>query len=453
MTESEFLARELRKFLGSTAREWMVKGEKYYTNEHDVLTKKRTAIGKDGEKVVIPHLPNNKNIDNQYAKCVDQKMNYSFSNPFTIETEDDEYKELLEDIFDNRFRLKLNKTAEGALNGGIAYLFPTISEQGDFTVKTFESYEVIPFWKDKAHTELEAFLYYYELEGYDGYTQKIYKKAEYYHSGGVKFFDVTESGALIPDVTKEDTTHIVYGEEGYNWARIPLVAFKFNPREIPLIKRVKNLQDGLNLIVSNFADNMQEDARNTILVVHNYDGENLGEFRYNLAAIGAVKVNSRDGSKGGVDKLTVEVNSENYKAIIEIYRKAIIENARGLDTKDINSSGTPNEMNIRSMYSDIDLDANKMELEFKASFEDLLWFIDMYLANVGKGDYEDTKVEIEFVRDIMVNQSQTVTDLRASVGMLSNKTIVEKNPYATKDELTRLENESINLSDDPLQRE
>ena len=36
----------------------------------------------------------------------------------------------------------------------------------------------------------------------------------------------------------------------------------------------------------------------------------------------------------------------------------------GYDGKDSKLSGNPNQMNIKSMYSDIDLDANRMEIEF-----------------------------------------------------------------------------------------
>ena len=36
----------------------------------------------------------------------------------------------------------------------------------------------------------------------------------------------------------------------------------------------------------------------------------------------------------------------------------------GYDAKDDRLSGNPNQMNIQSMYSDIDLDANDMETEF-----------------------------------------------------------------------------------------
>ena len=65
----------------------------------------------------------------------------------------------------------------------------------------------------------------------------------------------------------------------------------------------------------------------------------------------------------------IEVNADNYKAINYIFKKAIIENARGFVAKDENMSNNPNQMNIQSMYSDIDLDASGMETEYQASFE------------------------------------------------------------------------------------
>lgn len=134
-------------------------------------------------------------------------------------------------------------------------------------------------------------------------------------------------------------------------------------------------------MISDFENNMQEDARNTILVLKNYDGENLGEFRHNLSTYGAVKVRE----DGGVETLQVEINAENYKGILELLKKSLIENARGYDAKDDRLSGNPNQMNIQSMYSDIDLDANGMETEFQAAFEELLWFINQDFSNRGLG--------------------------------------------------------------------
>ena len=48
-------------------------------------------------------------------------------------------------------------------------------------------------------------------------------------------------------------------------------------------------------------------------------------------------------------------------------------------------------MNIQSMYSDIDLDANDMETELQAAFEDILWFVNVYLLNIGGGIFRGSR--------------------------------------------------------------
>jgi SPP1 family phage portal protein len=194
-------------------------------------------------------------------------------------------------------------------------------------------------------------------------------------------------------------------------------------------------------MLSDFENNMQEDARNTIIVLKNYDGTNLGEFRKNLATFGAVKVRYDGETKGGVETLEIQVNADNYKAIVEIFKKALIENAMGYDAKDDRLSGNPNQMNIQSMYSDIDLDANDMETELQAAFEDILWFVNNHLANTGKGDYEGETVNIIFNRDILINETEAIANCSASVGILSDETIVAQHPWVDdpQKEMERLE--------------
>lgn len=205
-----------------------------------------------------------------------------------------------------------------------------------------------------------------------------------------------------------------------------MVAFKYNDDEIPLIRKVKSLQDAINEILSDYNNNMEQDARNTILVIKNYDGANLEEFKENLATVGAVKVQS----DGGVDALSIEVNSDNYKTILDMLKKALIENAKSFDAKDERLGGNPNQMNIQSMYSDIDLDSNDIESEFKSSFEQLTEFIKMYLeATTTYVANDKDKIDVIFNKDILINESQVITDIKDSVGIISNETLIENHPY------------------------
>ena len=440
LTDEQFIVKEINRFKQSQRRKEMLDGERYFDGCHDILSRERTVIGKNGELEVVKNLPNNRIVDNQYKKMVIQKSNYLLGRPFIIQGENNDYVKVLKGFLNKKFMRTLKAVGEDSLNCGIGWMFPYYDDNGEFTFKRFRPWEIIPLWKDAEHTILEAFIRIYEVIEYIGNEEKVIEKVEVYDESGVSYFELTNSSTLKPD-GDEHVPYFSIEDQGFNWTKIPLIAFKYNSKEIPLIRMVKSLQDGLNLIEANFQNQMEEDTRNTILVLVNYDGENLGEFRRNLATYGAVKVRTVDGAGGDVRTLQVEVNSENYKAIIELFKKAIIENAMGYDAKDDRMAGNPNQMNIQSMYSDIDLDANGMETEYQASFEELLWFINCHLFNVGMGDYDQEDVEIIFNRDMMINEGEIIDNISKSVGIISDETLVAQHPWVNNidDELERIQ--------------
>ena len=124
-------------------------------------------------------------------------------------------------------------------------------------------------------------------------------------------------------------------------------------------------------------------------------------------------------------------------------KKSLVENARGFDAKDDRVASNPNEMNLRSMYSDIDLDADMMETQFQAGFDELLWFIDQYLLNAGAGDFTNEDVVFTFDRNMIVNDGDTINNIRNSDGIVSRKTLLAHHPYVTnvQQELDRLQEE------------
>ena len=443
MTELQFFAAEIDEWKRSRKRKEQITGDAYYEGFHDILTRKRTIIGEDGKLQEVDNLPNNRLVDNQFALMVDQKTNYLVGKPFSLTCKNKTYSEFLNKVFDKRFKRLLKYVCEDALKGGIGWLYPYYGDDGKLAFKHFPAHEILPFWADDDHTILDCAVRLYPQEVWSGYTKEIVERVEIFKSDGLYRY-VYDGTTLTPDEQlgeHENYFSVDDGEETVelNWERIPLIPFKYNKQEIPLIRRVKTLQDGINTMISDFENNMQEDARNTILVLKNYDGENLGEFRHNLSTYGAVKVRE----DGGVETLQVEINAENYKGILELLKKSLIENARGYDAKDDRLSGNPNQMNIQSMYSDIDLDANGMETEFQAAFEELLWFINQDFSNRGLGDYEGAELQIVFNRDILINETESIENCSKSVGILSTETIVEQHPWVTdvEVELARLRKE------------
>lgn len=437
-----YLEMVLRKWLESPVRQEQLQAEKYYMGDHDILQREKKVIGADGELITITNVANNKLVDNQYRKLVDQKTNYVLGKPITIATSEDEYLELLGKVFTKKVHRQLRVLARYAVDGGIAWLYPYYDANSNFKLAVLPSYEICPVWKDKAHTELECVMRYFSEEVFNenGGVNLIYH-VDLFTTHGITHFRY-QGGSLIPEENAHSDYLYVDGR-GCNWDRLPMIPFKYNDEEIPLIRAVKSLQDSLNQVLSDFQNNMEEDPRTSILILKNYDGTNIPEFRQNLATYGVIKVTTVDGVQGGVEALKVDVNAQNYQAILMQLKRAIVENGRGFDAKEERMDGDPNQMNIESMYTDIDLDVNAMETEFQAGFEELKWFIDQYLIHNGKADYTEEEVTFVFNRDIFINEDAKIDNCVKSMGVISNKTIIARHPW-----VTNLEHELAQIEED-----
>ena len=435
MSESQFVQAELEAFLYSKKRQEILQARNYYQGKHKLP--EHVIMDSNGNPTDAKGtIPNNKIINNLFDDLVDQKTNYLLSKPIDVKSDTD-----LTDFFNKNFQRTLKNLGKDAYIGTIAYLHPYIDNQGNFKLKRMKPEFVIPLWHDEEHDSLDAFIYFYKFEVYT--TPKIktsFYKVEYYKPEGVTYYDYID-GTLSPDLTKQSRPYIQRSGLSYNWQSVPLIWFRSNSEEVPLLSKIKPLQDALNQMLSNFANVMSQDVHNTILVIKGYDGENLASFREQLARYGAIKITSSPEFESGVETLNIEVNASNYETIIKLLERAIITNGRGFDAKDDRMANNPNQMNINSMYSDIDLDANEMETEFQASLERLLTFINAYLSLSNKPISND--IVFIFNRDLPLNQSELIDACRNSTGIISEETIVANHPWTldTKEELERIKKE------------
>jgi SPP1 family phage portal protein len=439
MTLEEIIKLEVSEWLASQERQWMLTGQKYYGADHDILKRKRTAIGEGGELVEVQNLANNKLVHAFVRKLVDQKAGYLFGKPLSIQTENDTYQDLLNDIFNKSFMRLLKNLGKEAVNKGKAWLHVYYDENGQLRFKKIPSEEIIPLWRDAAHTELDAIIRVYEVEAYEGTKKKIITKVEFWDTSGVRKYELNDGG-LIPDVELgEFSSHftVLQGdqEQGFNWERVPFICFKYNDEEIPLVKFIKSLVDDYDAKKSDNANNL-EDLPESIYVIKNYDGTDLGEFRRNLSVFRAVKVTN----EGGVDTINLEIAVEAFKTHMEMMRKDIYEFGRGVDTQSEKFGNSPSGIALKFLYADLDMDANIIETEFQASLEQLLWFVNQHLANSGAGDFSNETVEFIFNRDILINETDTITNAKNSIGIISDETIVANHPWVTdvQEELERI---------------
>ena len=430
LSDLDFLAMELDKWLHGKKRREMLDGKEYYRYEVKPFHNKK-LWGKDADgcpTYIDESFP--RTVDNQYAKLVDQKVNYLFGKPFSLQTNNETYREWLTQIFDKVFLRSLQGVTSNAFNEGLAWIYPFLNENGVLAFKVFPADEVLPFWKDDEHTELDLALRTYITVLYVGRTETYVQHVDVFKRDKVEHY-LFQNGVLREDTEAPD--------EPFSWGRVPLVAFKYNAQEIPLLRRVRYLQDNYSRMRSNWDKNMTETVMDNILILRNYGGENLKEFRDNLMHYGAVKV--RDD--GGVEVLRLDRDAGSYVEYLKNTKQAIIENGRGFDAKDDRVNSNPNEMNLRSMYSDIDLDADMMEQQYQAAFDQLLFFVDDYLKRAGAGDFSSEEVVFTFNRNMIVNDAETIEEIRSSQGIVSQETLLARHPFVqnVREEQERLKKE------------
>ena len=156
-------------WLFSKDRLEQITGDKYYKGIHDILFRKRTAIGANGELIQVDNLPNNKIVDNLYKKIVDQKTNYLVSKSVTFLTELDVNEKLqneLDKYFNYDFDILMKIVCIDSLNCGIGWIYSYYDEKGKFKLKRFAPYEILPIWADEEKTELEFVIRFYDIKTY-----------------------------------------------------------------------------------------------------------------------------------------------------------------------------------------------------------------------------------------------------------------------------------------------
>ena len=439
LTDLDFIYLELQNWLNSDRRRLQVTADMYYNYEPDSMDKHKVwGMDADGMPIRVDTQVPPVN-DDIYALQVDKKVNYVLGKPISYQTDNELYTKWLGQIIDQKFMSLLNNVTTDAYNSGISWVHPHFEKDGTLNFRMIPAMQLLPFWADDEHTKLDMAVRYYLRTVYEGRTAKIVQHVDVYTALGISKF-VLEGGKLVENPYE---SFLSYGldREGneYSWGRIPLVAFKSNRREIPLLKRGKELQDTINKVRAGWAMDMTADVDDKILVVKNYGGENIAELKRNIISKGAVNV----ADNGGIDVLSLQRDSANYVTYLASTKKALVEALRGFDAKDDRMGSNPNEMNLLTMYSDIDLDADMLESQYQYSLDNLLWFVDEYLKAAGAGDFSKEIVKFTFNRNMIVNEGDIINNVRNSQGIISTETLLAHHPYVTdvQAEMAKLEQE------------
>lgn len=423
----------------------MLKGEKYYRVENDILDRKMYRY--EDERPVEDETKTNNKLAHGFMKnLVDDKVNYLLVKPYTLTCDDEKYLKTVGDTLGKRFQKKLNQLGTEASNKGIAWLHVYVDSEGQFKTMKIPSEQCIPLWVDNDHEELQAFIRYYDVEIYEGKQKKYITKIEYWTPENVEYYVFTDGGQVIVDaemyLNDEDNYdgHFKVGNEPGSWGKVPFVPFKNNDFELPDLQFVKTLIDDYDKTRSDVSNDI-EDIKNYIMALRGYGGENLSEFMRDLSYYRAVKLDADENA--GLDKIETTINIDAAEKHYQQLKKDIFDFGQGVDKNSDKLGNSPSGIALKFIYSGLDLKCNALEDSFKWAFEQLLHFINKYMELTNQ-HVSDKEVTIVFNRDIAINESQAITDCQNSKGVISDKTIVVNHPWVkdADDEMDQIKEES-----------
>ena len=437
----------------SKERKLMLEGISYYDNETEINKKVRyDHCGTDAS--VNDKLSNARMHKNIMRKLTRQKVNTLLGKPYSIKTDDDSYKKILEDEYFTKYMYrKIFNTTKEAIKEGINWLNAYYDENGTLQFRRVPGNQVRVFWADREHTKIAQLIHYYEIVVYKGSESKTSTYADYYSPNGVIHYVMEDSGfvrdkerpaeegnftLMVPqteDIKNDkgevvETTYkldengnIIFEPQQMVWDRIPWIPLKYNEEETSLLKYIKEFQDYYEKVFSAAVD-VVIDIPNAIKVFKGYSGADLGELTRNIAKYRAVLVDP-DGDAG---TLETDFNIDVFDKVLDRIRKDAYEDGGGVDMQS-DKTGDKSGVGLKFLYSDLDLDLEELEQEMDVFFEWMLWFIDYDIRMKYNKDYEDVEVTFNFNKTNIVNESELISMINNSRDMIPDSILLPRHPF------------------------
>lgn len=456
-TES-FIRTILSTWKVSPRRQQIIEAEKYFQNRNAVCDKKRDVVTTGGVVGESTLLTNTKIAHPFLRKLIRQKVSFLFSTPFDIHAENnDTFTDLLmKNYFDSQLRKTIKATVTHAIGEGICFLLPYYNDDSQLAFKRISAKNAIPFWANEEHTQLNAFIHFYDIMLVNEYSLGIsgekpsskIRKIEYYTPEGIWYFQIDQNGLFGADpdapsgngmnahfyqgMKKLSDTGIPINDEngnpvidmaGQSWNTVPIIPFKYNEDELPLLELVKSLIDDYDSITSSISDNVH-DIPNSIKIVKGYSGTDPDTFVRNVSTYRVIFLDE----SGSVDDLASEIHISETDVHLDRLKKDIFESGDGIDIQ-TDQLGDVSGAALKYRFSPLAEDVNDLGEETIAAIQQMLYYIRMDLKMRNIGNYMEVPVTIQFPQVAIVNEAETIDNISKSMNIVSRQTLLAHHPY------------------------
>lgn len=416
---------------------------KEYIREHQEYINQQLEAQRYYENKALP-----KGMNHDFLSLlVDEKIDYLLGKEPTIESKNETYLESTKKILGQEYLYDLQELARECSVKRIAWWQAYVDENG-LHFEIIPSEEVIPVWHDRRHKALDMLIRRYPVEEYKGTYKETIWKVEIYNKEHAYFYE-ERSGNFIIDVQKyielkipenEEASHFYVNRQGYNMGKVPFVWCKNNAAEKSDLDKVKDLIDAYNNNRMRL-DDMLEDFKNWLVNIKNYEPSDENEDTF--ATMMRKRIIFTDGD-GGAEIITPKIDTTANDSHNQQIKDDIILFGQSVDRNKMASGNAASGVALKFLYAGLDLKCNALERELNKCMNMAEWFIREYLKLIRVSVSDADSIDIVFNRDVSINEEAAINMCKASVGVISDKTIVANHPWVddADEEMKQLEEEN-----------
>lgn len=410
--------------------------DRYYRNKTDILFEHEK---KECNETPL-HNADNRVPSSFYSLLVNQKSSYIFTAPPLFDVGSTQSNEVVNDILGDMFAKHCKDLCINASNGGIAWVHYWVDNKNNFKYGVLDARQVIPIWSDDLEKRLLGVLRTYKKLDDDGNSFVVYEIWNDSECSVYKRVIADNDGYTFAPYN----CFCIKGKYGniynHDFGRVPFIAFQNNNICTSDLDSIKGLIDTYDKTYSGFANDL-EDIQEIIFVLSGYSGTDLKEFLADLKKYKTVKLDTADdlesgGSGGNLSTLTIDIPVEAREKLLAMTRKAIFEQGQGVDPDPQKFGNTSGEA-LKYLYSLLELKAGLLETEFRTGFAELITAI---------CDFKKipcSSIIQTWTRTSISNDKELAEIIQKSVGVISNRTLVERHPLVENadEELKRIKEE------------
>lgn len=428
-------------------------GQRYYEADHDIKNYRMFYINKDGKPVEDTTRANIKIPHPFFTELSDQLSAYMLSfdeNPIRAkETENAAgLQDYLDLYFDEEFWAEISELITGTYNKGFEYIYAYKGAEGRTVFECADSMGVVEVRAKDTDDGCEYYIYWY-TDRIDKGRKKIrriqvWSKTETYY-----YVQAGATGRIVLDTEAElnPRPHVVVKKDGKKYAGksygfIPFWKMQNNRKEVSGLKPIKPLIDDYDLHACSLSNNLKDFDR-PLYAIKGFDGDDVDELFINIGT----KKTVMTSEEGGIDVKTVDIPYEARKTKLEIDEKNIYKFGMGLNTSGLKDSTSTTNIQIKMLYTLLDLKANKMETQLKKLLKKLIKVVLDEVNNEQHTAYQMSDIKFEFTRKIMTNETENISNekTKADTKAVEINTLLNLATFIDDETLLRLICEQLDV--------